>query len=717
MAQLRFSREALKDACVAFDAPEVDRVLTDVSAPDEDHAQAALKVFMRCGGAVVRQDNAKAMAARDKIAHRLGGYLGNFPKETEALGAHLVAARLVEESFHDVLATLGTLEISQRTPAERAWACVQLATDEMSATLREHQTQLKTKGGFVMLKRPSLAADNGRTVSLDAVVWSLTRGLGKNLQMLGYREKWFDAASGELILPAPVKVDDPTVESAGWLFVMELAWDDLMTGWDRVRLFDGTVKRGPRTLKFDNRPELVEVDLLEFGPPTKWELYDAIAVSRLIQNLFQHFKDLAVYAKGEKVTRSLAAGPVALPAPGRFISVDELVAFHFFEEVLFLPIGEDRDHAGGLSLKQWLRGYAVLAERCRDDGKPVDEVLYLAPGDITHDLCRGGFDAAGAALFIRHATFGKGARDLMDNPLVRLADGRFMIFAPGFRSPALTTIVMSRLSAFQPDFSDKGRRFESAVQKQFTTAGVPARSFKYKNDGTTYDCDVAALWGPTLFVFECKNHGIAFGHLPSLRDFHREFWHAAEQATRTKEFLEANPQVVRQHFGEDAKWERVVACVLYATPWAIGPIVKGHDLYSYDASALGKFLREGRVSLESPRRHKNLTVVRRHQHTLWKGKKPDDDDLLRQLADPIQLRMEQASRGIEALTRETAPKKCVVLPFWKFNQATPEQTLLAMGIPKGKVARIMQSFDEFHAAADAFDRRHGLKRSKGKRRK
>lgn len=708
MAQLRFSREELRNACIAFDAAEVARILADAAAPDEEHASASLEVFKRGGGAVVRQHNAKAMMARDKIVTRLGAYLGPFPKETEALKAHITDAGLVEKSFHDVLATLDALEISQRSPEQRVWACVQLATDEMHETMWQHEEQQKAKGGFVMLKHPSLAADNGRTVSLDAVVWSLTRGLGQNLQMLGYREKWFDAETGDLVLPTPVEVDAATVESAGLLFVMELAWTDLIAGWDRVRLFDGTVKCEPRTLKFDNLAEAVEVDLLEFGPPTKWELYDAIAVRRLTQILFQHFKDLAVFTEGKNVAKSLTAGSVALPGPDSFISTDELVAFHFFEEVLFLPIREDRDHAGGLSLKQWLRGYAVLAERCRDDDKPVADVRYLSAEEITRDLCQGGFGAAAAALFIRHVTFGKGARDLMDNPLVRLADGRFMIFAPGFRSPALTTIVMSRLSAFQPDFADKGRRFETAVQHQFGAAGIPAKSFKYKIGSTSYDCDVAALWGRTLFVFECKNHGLAFGHLPSLRDFQREFWHAAEQAARTKEFLEANPQVVRDQFGADAKWERVVACVLYATPWAIGPVVKGHDLYSYDASALGKFLREGRVSLESPRRHKNITVLRRHQHTLWRGKKPDDEDFLRQLADPIQLRMEQASRGIEALTRETAPKKCIALPFWKFNPATPEQTLLAMGIPEEEVTNIMKSFGEFHTAADDFDRRHGL---------
>jgi hypothetical protein len=713
MSQYHFSREELKNAFLAFDLAEVNRVLSDTVAPDEEHAKASFKVFKRCGCAVVRQHNKKAMTARDVVATRLRSYLTTIPEQAAALDAHLQDARLVEESFHDVLATLETFEISRRPPRERSWACIKLATYELNEGVRVHEEQQQAREGFVMLKHPSIAAEGGRTISLDSVVYSLTRGLGQNLQMLAYREKWFDAATGDIVIPPPVEVDDSTVESAGLLFVMELAWTDLMTGWDRVRLFDGTVKRGPRTLKFDNHPEPVEVDLLEFGPPTKWELYDAVAVNRLNHNLFQHLKDITIHAQGETITQSLEAGPVALPGPGSFTSSDELIAYHFFEEVLFLPVSEDAPHAGGLSLKQWLRGYAFLAELCRRDGKPVVDARILTKDEIVAGLSRGGFTEADAEKFVGYATFGKGSRDLMDNPLVRMADGRFMMFAPGFRSPVLTTIVMSRLSAFQPDFADKGQRFESAVCKQFSAVGVPAKTFKYKIDGTQYDCDVAALWGRTLFVFECKNHGLAFGHLPSLRDFHKEFWHAAEQAVRTKEFLEKNPDVVREQFGANAKWKRVVACVLYATPWCIGPIVKGHDLYSYDASALGKFLREGRVSLESPRKHQNMTVLRRHHQRLWKGKKPKDDDLLRQLNDPMQLKMEQASRKIEGLVRETAQRKCEVLPSWYFTPATPEQTLAAMGIPKSQVAKIVQSFAEFHAAADAFDLRLASKSKSG----
>lgn len=708
MAKFRFSREALRQACLELDASAASGVLIDAVAPDEAHAEACLDVFRRCGCAVVRRPSKKEMAQRDRLATRVRSYLGVSAESVAHLDSHLASARLVEASFHDILGTLQRFDISKRSPAERAWACIKIAASELNETIRVHADQQKAGGRVTILKHPAIEAD-GRTISVDSVVWSLIRGLSQNLQMLGHREKWFDQATEELVIPAPVAVDDATAEQAGNLFVMELAWTDLIAGWDRVRLFDGTVKSERRSLNFDNRPDPVDVELLAFGPPTKWELFDAIGVSRLLQNLLQHLTDLTVLGEQNEQLKSLVDGPVALPEPGHFISEGELIAFYFFEEVLFLPIRETGDHAGGLSLRHWLRGYAYLTELCRDDGKPAVETKLVTLAEITAGLCRGGFTTAEAAAFVHHVTFGRKARDLMDDPLVRVADGRFMIFAPGFRSPALTTIVMSRLGRFSTDFSDKGKRFEQAVLKEFTDAGVAAKTFGYKIDGIPYDCDVAALWGRTLFVFECKNHALPFGHLPSLADFHSEFFHAAEQAIRTKRHLEKNPDVVREHFGPGAKWERVVACVLYATPWSIGRIVEGHELYSYDASALAKFFRDGRIAVQTPRRHKNLTVVRRHQHTLWKGEKPDDDDLLRQLADPIQLRMERASRKIEAMFRETAPLKGLALPSWKLEPASPEEMLLAMGIPTEGVAKILESFGEFHAAADEFDRRNSRK--------
>jgi hypothetical protein len=706
VAKPKYSREDLKKACLALNAAEASRVLVDAVAPDEAHAEACLEIFRRCGCAVVGRPSKKEMADRDLLAERIGSYLASFPPCVAKFDSHMESARLVEASFHDILGTLETFDISKCPPDRRAWACIKIAVSELNESVRIHEAQQKATP-ITMLKHLSIEAENGRTISLDSVVWNITRGLGRNLQMLGYREKWFDKATEELVIPSPVAVDDATAEQAGMLFIMELAWSDLVTGWDRIRLFEDTVKRERRALIFDNRPDPVEVELLEFGPPTKWELYDAVAVSRLQQNLFQHLMDLKVFAEGE--IKSLDDGPVALPEPGSFISEGELIAFHFFEEVLFLPIRENRDHAGGISLKHWLRGYAFLAELCRDSGKSALDAKLVAPTDITTGLCRGGFTETEAALFIRHVTFGRKARDLMDDPLVRVADGRFMMFAPGWRSPMLTTVVMSRLGRFQTNFSDKGQRFEKAVRTQFADAGIAAKTFKYSIGDTQYDCDVAALWGRTLFVFECKNHALAFGHLPSLANFHHEFFYAAEQAARTKEFLELNPNVVKEHFGAGVKWDRVVACVLYATPWSIGRIIEGHELYSYDASALAKFLGDGRIAVQTPRRHKNITVLRRHQHTLWKGAKPDDDDLLHQLADPIQLKMERAPRKVEALFRETAPLKGLALPVWKLVSTSPEETLLAMGISQDEVAEIVKSFGEFHAAADEFDRRQADK--------
>ncbi|WP_438479770.1 hypothetical protein [Oleiharenicola lentus] len=704
MSKLNFSREDFRQSCLAFDAIGAAATLGDSVAPDEEHAAGAVDAFIRSGCAAVRRPDQKMLAARDKLVAQVRAYVAGTAEVLAKFDEHVANARLVETSFHDIVATLDSFEIAKQPAPERVWACIKMATDELNAAIQLHEEQQKT-GDVTILKNPSIDAGDGRTVSLDAVVWSLTRGLGQNLQMLGYSEKWFDTKTGELVIPVPVAIDDNLASQAGLLFVMELAWTDLVAGWDRVRLFDNDVKRERRALPFENRPGPVEVDVLEFGMPTRWELFDAVAVSRLEQNLMQHLMDLAIYTDANEAIKSLSDNAVGLPGPGAFISHGELIAFYFFEQVMFLPVRENKDHAGGLSLRHWLRGYAYLAELCRDEGNPAVDVKFYALLDLVTGLMRCGFTDAEANMFIRHVTYGRKSRDLMDDPLVRLSDDRLFMFAPAFRSPMLTTIVMSRLGRFSVGFADKGKRFEAAVKKQFEEAGVPAKTFKYKIEDVQYDCDVGVLWGRTLFVFECKNHSLAFGHLPSLSDFVEEYFYAAQQAARTKEFLEENPEVAKQHFGHTAAWDRIVAVVLYAAPWSTGRILKDHELYSYDASALGKFLREGKVSIQTPRQHGNATVVRRHQHQLWKGDKPDEEDFLKQLGDPIQLRMERAPRKIEALFRETAEYKGVVLPSWKLVGVTPADTLRAMGIAEAEVSKIVKSFEEFHAAADEFDAR------------
>lgn len=134
-----------------------------------------------------------------------------------------------------------------------------------------------------------------------------------------------------------------------------------------------------------------------------------------------------------------------------------------------------------------------------------------------------------------------------------------------------------------------------------------------------------------------------------------------------------------------------------------------HDLYSFDASALGKFLGDRKVSLISHRAVNGSKLVRRHGLSLWSVEKPCDTDFLHQLEEPIQLKMERASQKVEAIPREIAPLQCEALPNWITVELTPEQVLSAMGVGVARVTKILKDMSDFHAAVDESERHQGTK--------
>jgi hypothetical protein len=113
MPRTKFNREQLKEAFLALDATKTKAVLVDAAAPDAQHAEACVDEFRRSGCAVVRHQAARKLAARDVVAGIVRLYLNAFPDLTLDFESHLEKARLVETSFHDILATIAQFEIAE----------------------------------------------------------------------------------------------------------------------------------------------------------------------------------------------------------------------------------------------------------------------------------------------------------------------------------------------------------------------------------------------------------------------------------------------------------------------------------------------------------------------------------------------------------------------------------------------------------------------------
>ncbi|MDB6095540.1 MAG: hypothetical protein JWM32_3102 [Verrucomicrobia bacterium] len=702
-----FNREQLKQALLKLDADRVQKILGREQAPDALDANSCVAELARCGCAVVRHPDASAYKRRARVADVVHDYIKGFPEAIAALVDHLKQATLVQSSYHEILHSLKGLPISQSPVEVQVWAAVEFGSAAIRQALRQMEEQRPATGSTLGFRRPTIENETGPNVSVDGVVWGATEVVGSILAMLGYEHRWFEAATGELVIPQRVAVDLAIMNEASRLHDLSLAWQDLEKGWQRVRYFGATVERKQQDLKFANHPEPILFDVLEFGPPTHWELSDFLAVLRMEQRFVANLQRLRLLEPKAADAYKLPNDPtLGLPGPDNFISAEEAVAYEYLSDTLFLPMAEEAEHVGDLPVKAWLRGYAYVSRYCAQtrDGTPILETVILSRTQVFEGLQSVGMKREWAERFLKHTTFAKGSRDLMDEPFVRMKGDELLFFAPGYRSPVLSTIVMSRVSRFKAALSKRGERFEDAVRGLFQRLDLPVKSIAYKVDGTSYDCDAAVIWERTLILVECKNRGLPFGYLPTLSHFCEDFLGASLQVVRNITHFLADPEIVRRAFGETVVWDRVIGCVLYATPWALGRMLPGYDVYSYDASSLARFFIDGHISIEAPRTLKNgRTVTRRHRIKLWAGSQPTVQDFLRELTSPTATRIARVGRVVGANFRETSYRSGLVIPEWESEPVTAAQILETIGLAAEEAQSVVKGFQDFQAMMDLLE--------------
>ena len=660
-----------------------------------------LNCIRRSGCMVVEWHDAEREASRDAVASKCRDLLSASadPNTVAGFDKHLAAARIVERAFRSVENTVAAHPVSKRSPAQQAWAVMKWLEEGMEFFEQQVQAEIAANPSLRDITELRLKSEDGESVSPDAVVNGVIPSAGNTLLMLAHRHRMF-AADGSLLLPPTPEpaLDKTAIEEGGALIFLSGAWTQVRRGWERVRFLNAEVRCEPRDIAM-SEGGMRRMDVVEFSKPETVELLDRIAVDRLNERLLVNQIDIATQTNALDVVKFPAKGPVALPPKG-WISLEELNASHSLATHYFVPIESDDEEALGLPLKVWLRGYAIYA-RClaRDShDRATLRIISYSESELSERLTSGGLTEKQAALFVKHTTFGRGSKDLFDTPLIRTADDRFLFFAPAYVSPNPGAVLVSRLGRLGVRFQDKGKRFELATLKLFENAGIEARSFKYKADGKTWDCDVAVLWEDTLVVFECKNYGLPDGHIPSLNHFLLQLTGHIEQAARIARQLDENPQIVRQHFGSTASWNRVVACVLHALPWSAGKLA---EVYCYDASALGKFLEDGFIAVKMTKKVAPKSyITRRHKFALWRGDKPSVDDLLRELQRPAQLRLGLEQSEITAQLTPLSGEMAVAVPEWTPRELSLKEKFRIFGAGEEEAKALVHQFEEFPSAVE-----------------
>jgi hypothetical protein len=348
------------------------------------------------------------------------------------------------------------------------------------------------------------------------------------------------------------------------------------------------------------------------------------------------------------ITRSSASDRVKNPrveavalAPDGLVSELEMATLYMLDMDMHFNPTKNATVFGGLTIVEWLRGYCVL-EECYAGGlsEPPDGILEIDAKEFGVTLQRAGLSLAKAQTFLERATFQAGRRDLYDAPLLQTIDGRLFFLAALYRGIDVALIVSSQIGSQKLNVDSKGKAFEKAVLKIFADAGLIARTFKFSIGSTQYECDVAVLWDGHLFIFECKNYGLPTDDPADRLFFWKRQVEAMQQVERIVKDLSEHPEIVREQFGDNASWEQIHAVVLNASFLSFSKNRKG--TFSYDVSALGRFLKEGTlneihsVPVVGKRVDVSVEVKR-----LWTGSQPTPLDLLREMNQASQVTMEK----------------------------------------------------------------------------
>jgi len=631
----------LQKALGRFDWPAVEACLTAIPADElEEWAENLLDVILRDGYMIVRRPDADVKAERDAFLERLrsfltarglAGLLDDRADKFESLTHTETAYRAVLASFRDDL-------LAKLSPEEMVWAtirAVETASREMMERIKRYLSDIKHLRDPVTAKLPVDA--DGFPASPDDVLKMLQESLTATLKMLAYGNDWFDRP-GLLVLPDPVPTTGEHREIAEGNVYLAATWSQLERSDGRCRYFDGQVTR--EVVEFRNPENHDEVtqksDTIIFSFENNLEIEIHLAGERLRRMFFGFFVSLY---RDPSLAAKVAAAPPVPPAPQNFVSVEEAHGAVALSHVFFKSVFEIKTLFGGLTLLEWLRGYAVLrkiARAYKDAPAQAEGIVLVEEPQIIKSLLDHGLAEDQARVFFGRVCFGKGSDDLFDAPFVHCRNGRFCFItgAAAHLNPAF--VVLSQLSSLRCDMSWKGEPFEANTRDLFRTHGIEAVRIHRHVNGEELEIDCVALWDSILFVFENKNYSLP-GDKPQ-----SEFWFvqdqadAARQVQRKVKAIEANPAIVSEEMGKDVSWKRIVPVVLNAVPFSLAGPIDG--VHFYDNSALHRFFEEGFIGYSVDKGGSEaLRIIPESVTNLWAGERPCAEDLLRQMEQPEQV--------------------------------------------------------------------------------
>ncbi len=665
----------------AFSSFDRDAALEwlDGSASEVGENEACAEFVRRLihsGRLVVQRPAPKRSAKRDAFVDSCRArMLGHATAQTlELFDAHVAGVRIIEEGFQEVLRAMAEGPHAKLAPAAHVWALFGRLATEQNLMLAQMEAGIPEKAPIVDLYSVHAQDGDGNSYRPDAVLAAWTDVLASALLMFGYQHEWF-LPSGELVLPAPVELPENAQFQVGLTTMLGQGWRLLDFAQERWRFFGGDLKRALITVpQADGGTR--DIPTIEFESELGIDLLDEVAHERMNRIFLEHTLELDAMGAGWPQSE---ATPTPL-APRAYLTKMEAYSMLYLCHLLQFNVGEDSEEYAGLRWVEWTRAYAWLAlqaERCSDSLATISWTRE----QIFEGMVNAGLSKKAIEAFMEATTFGREHGDLFDAPLLLTDDGRFHCI-PGVVSVTnIARAILSHLSTLGCQISRKGRALELRLRELLCAHGHPCVGFKFRRDDEEYECDGACVWDQTLLVFECKNRSLSGGK-PSRRfRCFEDIIDGEMQARRVSTALNKYPEVVREHLGDDVRWDKTIECVINGLPFSVPGGIEG--VYVSDLSALTRFFERKTVNVSIPLRDKdgNARLVKWPIHAkVWTGEVPSLEDLVRQFEHPMQV--ESLLNGYEEVDHHwpLSPRLAVKLPLVRLRERSFEDIMRGHGV-------------------------------------
>lgn len=362
-------------------------------------------------------------------------------------------------------------------------------------------------------------------------------------------------------------------------------------------------------------------EYLDVHSPVSWRAYEIVAEQRVRQLAKEIY-----FGASEWLSKNKSSNEGLL---------NRLSSKVVIEKVLSLDPDDERNKCLGLTLSQWLEGYAVLQDFVKDSyikGK-VDTLIPLMQKDsLIRIFSEKGVPEGIAESFIDNVTFGPSSFDLYDTPLIKFGT-QYMVYAPVLKEAMLHELVISNVGRNKEKLRNKGDALEDRLFDLFSESGFQPKKIKEKRKEEEYEFDVSVKWEDFLFVFECKNRAVPRSPVLS-RNMMDDYKEHIGQLARLCAGLKKHPDILEKHFGRNHRIKKIVPCIVNGVPLSLDKRLDG--VFVTDVSAISRFFNGSEIML-------NLPSGERCVYSQWVSSNPTVEDFLFLLNNPFNVKMKMAN--------------------------------------------------------------------------